>query len=112
VARWINWQNLHKVAPEHVPLGVARRAGEKLVVRIEHRTVFLGPKECEVWELLDGTRSAYEIAAKMAIKYRVPLEDALQIVTTFLYGLQARGLAWDIDELSAPVSTSPQKNPS
>jgi hypothetical protein len=86
---------------------VARRiAGEVVLVPIRRRvgdleSVFtLNAVGSRIWELCDGTRGAWAVAAALAEEFTVSAEEAARDVQAFLAHMQEAGL---MEEVAARV---------
>jgi hypothetical protein len=85
------------------PDSVLARAGGAEAISVRGELVILDPSGqmirgvnrtgAEVWDLLDGGRSALAIASCVAERYARPLPAVLPDVMAFLNALSSRGLA-------------------
>jgi hypothetical protein len=88
----------HALSPESAPRPSSRCAwqtleGEAVILDLEGRRVMgLNPVGSLVWNLLDGKRTAAEIAAAVADRFQIANHRAAEDVGAFLSALSARGL--------------------
>ena len=67
--------------------------GEAVIIDTEANVVrMLNDVASRIWELIDGDRSAAEIAAVLVSEYDVSKEEATRDVVEFLSELEAKGL--------------------
>src|SRR5690242_6523837 len=64
------------------------------VLHLGERKVFLNPSGTRIWNLIDGVKTADEIALAVAQQLDAPAEKVAGKVTTFLERLYERGLLW------------------
>src|ERR1044072_9983507 len=64
------------------------------ILHLGERKVFLNPSGTRIWNLIDGARTANEIALNVAHELDAPPEKVADKVTTFLDHLYDRGLLW------------------
>ncbi|HKY32369.1 MAG TPA: PqqD family protein [Candidatus Polarisedimenticolia bacterium] len=84
--------------PHKNPHAASRNFGGEafIVIPQRHQYKILNGTGSRVWELIDGSRDAEEIARMIAEEYDVTIEAARKDVTSFLGDLSEHGMLADV----------------
>lgn len=64
------------------------------ILHLGERKVFLNPSGTRIWNLVDGVKTAHEVALSVANELNAPAEKVTEKVTTFLDRMYDQGLLW------------------
>ena len=61
-----------------------RRVGKYVIILYFNLEIILENMSVDIWELIDGVRSTYDISAILASKYNVPIDQIEKTVIDFV----------------------------